>query len=258
MRFRKRNLAWLSILGALVAMVILAGAAQPQVAIALVGLYLAAVAATVLELQPRKLLESVPQSPLTMMRMSAQAREASERARRRTSYTPPGLTLLDVGLISLQASSEGMVMRRSRSISLDENGVRPYITLHVDSAEADRQAVVRFEILDQDGTPQYIHEMKTRLRDGEMNILADHQLPLSGNERLSGAGDWDLRVSVDGALLGVLSFTTTPSISGRNQALAKAANDPVYRLSDEAAEDSPVSLQDLLRAASSKNPGQRQ
>lgn len=256
MRFRRRHLAWLSILGALVGTVFLSGAAEPQVMAALVGLYLAAVAATVVEFQPRKLLENVPQSPLTMMRMSAQAREASERARRRTSYSPSGLTLLDVGLISLQAGSEGMVMRRSRAVSLDENGVRPYITLHVDALDADRVSVVRFEIVDQNDTTQYVHEMKTRLRGGEMNILADHQLPLAGNERLNGAGDWDLRVSVDGALVGLLSFTTTPSISGRNRQFARAAQDAAYRLSDEAADDSPVSLQDLLRTTS-KNSGDR-
>lgn len=250
MRVRRRHTAWLAVLAVLVGMAVIAPTVTPSVIAALIGLFMVALVATTIEFQPKKLIENVSSSPLTMMRMSAQAREAVDRARRRTAYAPPGLSLLDVGLITLQSSTDGMVMRRSRTVSLDESGVRPYITLQIDPDAADRNAVVRFEILDQNGTVQYIHEMKTYLRDGEMNILADHQLPLLGNERLTGAGDWDLRVSVDGILLALLNFTTTPSISNRNRQFIRASEDAAYRLADEAAEDSPVSLQDLLRATS--------
>lgn len=254
MRLRRRNTAWLAIIGVLVALVILSGAAAPQVAVALVGLFLMALAASVIEFQPGQVRASVPRSPLALMRMSAQAREAVERARRRTNYTPEGLTLLDVGLIALSSSSEGMVMRRSRSISLDDDGVRPYITLHVQPGAADRTSLIRFEILDQNGQIQYVHEMKTFLRDGEMNILADHHLPLLGNEKLAGAGDWDLRVLADGALLGLLSFTTTPSLEARRRYL-RGEEEPARRLNiQDEADDSPVSLEDLLR---SKSRGER-
>jgi hypothetical protein len=215
------------------------------------GLYAVALAGSLIEFRStgagqRRV--TVPGSPLTMMRMSAQAREATERARRRGGYGVSGLTLLDVGLISLQSSSEGMVMRRSRTVSLDDDGVRPYITLHVQSEEADRNAVLRFEIIDHNGETQYIHEMKTYLRDGEMNILADHQLPLLDNAKLNGAGDWDLRVSVDGGLVGLLNFTTTPSLSARRRQLNRDSDRPALRLEDEIEDDAPVSLQDLLRA----------
>ena len=57
--------------------------------------------------------------------------------------------------------------------------------------------------------------MRTYLRDGEMNILADHQLPLVESERALQAGDWDLRVYVDGSLLGAHMFTLAPSLSDR-------------------------------------------
>lgn len=256
MRIRRRHTAWLTVMGVLVALAAYSGTADALVTASLIGSFLAALAGSLIEFQPRRILDSVPSSPLTMMRMSPQAREANERARRRTAYSPPGLHLLDVGLISLQSSPDGMVMRRSRTVSLDESGVRPYITLHIDAAEADRNSLIRFEILDHNGTAQYIHEMKTYLRDGEMNILADHQLPLSDNKRLNGAGEWDLRVSVDGTLLGLLTFTTTPSISGRNRQFIQAADQAAYRLADDAAEDSPVSLQDLLRVTS-KDRGER-
>ncbi len=247
MRIRRRNTAWLTIIGILTGIVVLSGAASAQVTIALVGLFLLAMAASLIEIRPQSLLPSVQQSPLARMRMSTQAREAVERARRRTNYSPAGLTLLDVELISLQSSSDGMVMRRSRAISLDDDGVRPYVTLHVQADAADRNTIIRFEILDQNGQTQYVHEMKTYLRDGEMNILADHHLPLLGNERLDGAGDWDLRVSIDGTLVGLLSFTTTPSLQERRRYM-RGAEDAAVRLEDTEQDDSPVSLEDLLRS----------
>jgi hypothetical protein len=252
MRIRRRNTAWLAVLGALVGIVVLSGTAPAQVSVALVGLFLVAMAASLIEIRPQQLLNNVPQSPLALMRMSATAREAVERARRRTNYSPAGLTLLDVGLISLQSSSEGMVMRRSRSISLDDDGVRPYITLHVQADNAERNAVIRFEILDQNGQVQYVHEMKTYLRDGEMNILADHHLPLAGNERLTGAGDWDLRVSIDGTLVGLLSFNAMPSLNARRRFIHDA-DSAAIRLEDTEHDDAPVSLEDLLRSKSQGN-----
>jgi hypothetical protein len=252
MRIRRRNTAWLAVLAALIGVVIISGTAPASVSVALIGLFALAAAASMVEIRTQRLLNNVPQSPLTLMRMSATAREAVERARRRTNYSPAGLTLLDVGLISLQSSSEGMVMRRSRSVSLDDDGVRPYITLHIQADSADRNAVIRYEIIDHNGQVQYVHEMKTYLRDGEMNILADHHLPLTGNDRLTGAGDWDLRVSVDGTLLGLLAFNVTPSLNARRQFI-RDADSAAIRLEDTEHEDAPVSLEDLLRSKSQGN-----
>ncbi len=251
MRFRRRNTAWLAALTALIVVAGVSGAATPAALFALIALLGVALAASFVEVRPNRLREAIPSSPLAMMRMSAQAREASERARRRSSYAPPGLTLLDVGLIALVTSQDGsMIMRRGRQVSLDDKGVRPYITLNIDPQSADRNATVRFEILDHNGQTQYVHEMKTFLRDGEMNILADTQLPLLDNDRLPGAGDWDLRVSVDGLTMGLLSFTTTPSIIARSRQYAPpvADNAPI-RLQDEADDSTPMTLEDLMRSA---------
>jgi len=251
MRFRRRNTAWLAALTAIIVVAGVSGAATPAALMALITLLGVALAASFIEVRPNRLREAIPTSPLAMMRMSAQAREASERARRRNSFTPPGLTLLDVGLIALVTSPDGsMIMRRGRQVSLDDKGVRPYITLNVDSQSADRNATVRFEILDHNGQTQYVHEMKTFLRDGEMNILADTQLPLLDNDRLPGAGDWDLRISVDGLTMGLLSFTATPSIIARSRQYAPSvANDAPVRLQDEADDSTPMTLEDLMRSA---------
>ncbi len=242
MRLRRRNVLWLAIIGALVALVLVSGAASTEVALALIALFGVAAFASLVEIDPRALQAGPGLSSLARMRMSPQAREAAERARCREAYAPPGLTLLDVGLISLHTSAEGMLMRRSRTISLDDNGVRPYLTLQVEPQAADRHALVRFEILDASGQTQFVHELKTYLRDGEMNILADHHLPLAGNDRL-GHGDWDLRVYVDGALLGMLGFTVTPSLEARRQQIAGAAE----RLAEADDSDDALTLEELMR-----------
>jgi hypothetical protein len=248
MRIRRRNLAWLSVIGALIALVFVSGAATAELMVVLLGLYGVALAASLLEVQPARLRESVASSPLTRMRMSTEAREATDRARRRGNLFPSDLTLIDIGLISSQSTDEGMVMRKSRTVSGDDDGVRPFITLHVKPSEADRNAIIRFEIIDHNGQQQYVHEMKTYLRDGEMNILADHHLPLFENEQVGSAnGEWDLRVSVDSALAGVLSFSVTPSLQQRNHQMRRS------RLQDRPQEDAPLTLEELLRSQQNPN-----
>jgi hypothetical protein len=252
MRLRKRNLAWLTVIGALIGVVLLSGAASPTVSATLVGLFVVALAASLIELQPARVLAKGPRSTLAMMRMSPQAREAVERARRRGSGAlEGGPTLMDIGLISSHSGSEGMVMRRSRSISKDDDGVRPFITLHVPPEEADRTAHVRFEMLDPNGVEQYIHEMKAYLRDGEMNILTDHHLPLTSSDRPLSPGDWDLRVYVDGVLAGALAFTMMPSIRDRQRQFSAADDGEIgqQRLQVEE-EEMPLSLEQLLREQS--------
>jgi hypothetical protein len=251
-------MAWLGALGAALGVALLGAGATAAAIIPLIAIYLVAAGLTLFEFQPRQLKQAVPVSPLSRMRMSPQAREAVERARRRGAIPPTGITITDVGLIALQTSADGsMVMRRGRSVSLDDRGVRPYVSLNIDAQAADRNAIVRYEILDQNGTVQYVHELKTFLRDGEMNILADTQLPLTGNDRLTGAGEWDLRVSVDGMTAALLSFTATPSIANRTRLYAQREEQATTRLQDEMDDSSPVSLQDLLRSSGDERRSQR-
>jgi hypothetical protein len=246
MRIRKRNIAWLSVLAALIGAAFLSGTASVQVMSALVALFAVAFVASMIELRPTALRASMPTSPLTRMRMSTDAREAAERARRRVGATYSGLTLLDIGLISSQASPDGMVMRKSRSVSGDDDGVRPFVTLHVPPAEADRSALIRFEIMDQNGQTCYVHETRTYLRDGEMNILADHHLPLINNAHIGrSGGEWDLRVAVDSVWVGMLAFTVSPSVNQRERDLA--------RLADEPPAEAPLSFEELLRGQNNQS-----
>ena len=248
MRIRTRNIAWLSILAALIGLVFLSGTATAEVMTVLVGVFAVAFIASMLEIQPSRWRETMATSPLTRMRMSTEAREATDRARRRLGGTlHTDLTLLDIGLISSQANLDGMVMRKSRSISADEDGVRPFVSLHVPPGEADRNTLVRFEIIDQNGKTRYVHEMKTYLRDGEMNILADHHLPLFTNVEIArSGGEWDLRVSADSMYIGMLSFSVTPSLQQRERDLTRMAAED--RLADsEPTPQSPLSIEELLR-----------
>jgi hypothetical protein len=249
MRLRRRNFAWLTVLGGLIALVFASGAASVELMATLAGLYTIALAASIIEIQPTRLRSSLSSSPLTRMRMSADAREAVDRAQRRGAQISADLTLLDIGLISSHSTDEGMVMRKSRTVSGDDDGVRPFITLHVKPAEADRNAIIRFEIVDHNGHQQYVHEMKTYLRDGEMNILADHHLPLLQNAQIgTSGGEWDLRVSVDSGLAGVLGFSVTPSLRQRDQMLRRTT-----RLEDKPQEEAPLTLEELLRGQQNRD-----
>lgn len=254
MRLKRRNFAWLTVLGALVLVAVLSGVAAVEVSMTLVVLYLLAAAATVVNFQPDGLLDR-SRSSLTMMRMSSDAREAVERARRRGSIVDEALTLLDVGLITSQSNREGMVMRRTRSVSLDDDGVRPFITLHVQPRRAEAVARIRFEIIDQQGIARYVHETRTYLRDGEMNILADHQLPLLDNADALHAGDWDLRVYVDGALLGAHNFALAPSLQDRFRRFEQREarqRDERLTLRDDTEDERALSLEELLRSRDRK------
>lgn len=257
MRIRRRNVAWLTVIGSLVAIAILSGVASPVQAATLLGLYAIALGASLLDVKPAKLVDTVQRSSLARMRMSPQAQEAVARAARRGSQGKIDITLLDIGLITTQTTSEGMVMRRTRTVSKDDDGVRPYITLHIQPSMADVTSIIRFEMIDANGQQQYIHETKTFLRDGEMNILADHQLPLADNDRLTSTGDGDLRVYIDGILIGALTYTIAPSVRERDRQMSRAYDSETRLRLDDERSDGPVSLEDLLRSNSSRNSGSR-
>jgi hypothetical protein len=250
---RRRYYTWLLVLAAMIGIAIFSDAAiSIEVTGALLVLFAIAVGASFLNFKPEQLLDR-SRSSLTLMRMSSEAREAVERARRRGRLLDNSLTLLDIGLITSQSNRDGMVMRRTRSVSKDDDGVRPFVTMHVQPESADQTALIRFEMIDHNGQSQYVHEMRTYLRDGEMNILADHHLPLTGNERIAGAGDWDLRVYVNGTLIAAHAFNLAPSINerlGRYERTEEEVERPRLQYNEE---ESPMSLEELLRSEAARS-----
>ena len=258
-RFKRRNTLWLTALGTMLALVVISGAVTPGAQILLLGGFIAALVASAIDLgQPKQLLQTIQQRS-TRSRLSPQAQEATDRARARIDYQESDLQMIDVGMIATQSGREGMVMRRTRQISKDDDGVRPFVTLLVPDIEADRNASVRFEIIDQTGKEVYVHEIEVYLRSGEMNILTEDHLPLMNNEQIAGMGDWDLRVYVDGSLMGVHTFALTASYEERRHRLrgGRAENQHFVTGSAQPAratqpppeekEDIPLSLEELVR-----------
>lgn len=257
--FRRRNVAWLVTLGLLIGFALLATSTTlaPLIQLVLLGILGVATGISLFRFRPVSATNTrakLTRTPLRQ-RMSPTAKEAKARAETRGGTSLSGLDMVDIGLIAVQTSSEGMAMRRTRSVSKDDDGVRPYVTIHVDPLEADRNAVIRFEMNDHYGQPKYVHELKAYLRDGEMNLMAEHHLPLAGNDSVTGAGDWELRVFLDGQLVGLHSFTLAPSVRERMQRLSrqsapestdKGNTMPPLVVIDEAPQEKPRSLQELL------------
>ncbi len=266
-RLKRRNTAWLAVMAVLTAIGMLAAGQVLAAPIALQFMLLAvfalsAVASTVeIGRERESLVDALKRAPIRN-RVSAQAKEAHERAKTRGGYTNNNLMMVDVGLIAVQSSYEGMAMRRTRSISKDDDGVRPFVTLNVEPGEAERHAMVRFELYNQYGEERFVHEMKAFLREGEMSIMTDHHLALAGNREVQGAGDWDLRVYVDGNLVGLHNFMLAPSMNERQRRLADEAGIDnrsrlageddidmgVYDIVDEVAQEVTPRLQDLLQS----------
>ncbi len=265
-RLKRRNTAWLIAMGLLIGFALLAAPVSAAVQISLLGAFAVAVIASLIELGPDRetLLDVLHRAPVRR-RITPQAREAAERAASRAGYfNRSGIVLLDIGLIAMQTGVDGLAMRRTRNISKDDDGVRPFITLFVDNEEADRQALVRYEIYNHLGEEQFVHEMKTYLREGELELLAEHQLPLAGNTSIDGSGDWDLRVYVDNNLIGMHDLMLAPSVNERRRRLSGEAEyqEPLTSrgrnlqdavIVEEAQEPEATQLIDLLQKPSSSS-----
>ena len=265
-RLKRRNTAWLLTMTLLIGFALLAAPVSAAVQLSLIGVLAVAVIASMIELGPERasLLDALYRAPL-QRRITPQAREASERAAARAGYfNRNGIVMLDIGLIAMQTGVEGLAMRRTRNISKDDDGVRPFITLYVLPEEAERQALIRYEIYNQLGEEEYVHEMKTYLREGELSLLADHHLPLAGNRGIDGNGDWDLRVYVDNNLIGMHNLMLSPSVNERRRRLSGEAEvEPSRRrrsrnledavIVDEAEQPQATQLKDLLQQSSSSS-----
>ncbi len=244
MRLRKENLPWLVVIMAMLALALLPGAAGSLLTAALL-------AGGALALATSLSLDRLP-DPVDWLRarlsarpaaVSAAAREAGERARQHSgSGLRPGLTLLDIGLIGAQLGPDGMTMRVSRSFSGDDDGLRPWVSLLVPGHAAERSARLRFEMRDLRGATRFVHDQEVWLRAGRRDLLSENQLPLAGDPQLPrSSGEWELRVSVDELLVGILTFDLTPSLRQRAAELQQQRH--------AARPDAPPSLEELMREA---------
>ena len=256
-RFRRRNTVWLAALGVLIIFALIAAPVPAALQAILLSIFALAAVGSLVEMGPERetIIDALQRAPMRR-KVTPQAKEAIERAKSRGGYySPGGITLMDLGLIAVQTGHDGLAMRRTRNISKDDDGVRPFITLYVHPEEAERHAVIRFEMYNHLGEQQYIYEMNTYLRDGELNILADHHLPLAGNINVDGTGDWDMRVYMDGNLIGMHDLFLSPSVDERRRRLAgeqASTNANTFTLStndvivQEEPQEVPLSIGELI------------
>ncbi len=254
MRIKRRNLVWLGVLGTLTGLAVLAQGITAPASLLLLGAMGVAGMVSLFDLEPQALIKTMQDKTALGGRVSPDAREAAERARARGTYISTQTDLLDIGVIALRDSYEGMVMQRTRSLSLDDEGVRPYITLQVPAMEADRHATIRFEIDDAHGKKIYVHDQPMYMRDGRMDILTDTMLPLNDSDLGIAHGEGDLRVYIDGDLVGILGVTLAPSTrdrwAGRRREQEARASSRLQDRPTRAEDDEPVSLEDLLKQQS--------
>lgn len=250
MRIKRRNLIWLGTLAALTGIAVVSQGFDSAASILLLTSLGVAGGVALFDLEPKQLIKTVQDKTALGGKVSADAREAVERAKARQTYTTTEAQVLDVGLIATLERADGMVMQRTRSISLDDNSVRPYITLQVPAIEADQRASIRFEMEDGHGDRVFIHEQEQYMRDGRIDILSGAQLPLFNSDQGIDPGDADLRVYLNGDLISVLGFTIAPSTrdrwAGRRQRQAQERlSDKEQKTNDN--DDVPVTLEELLR-----------
>ena len=219
---RRQNFWWLGGLGMLTLLAVVSPNINPLGAVLLVGALTLGTVGTFFDVtDSQKAVQSI-QERISRSRsgQSAEALEAEARAKNRAQYRPTLIRMTDIGIIATQTGEEGISMRRARLVSKDDDALRPFITLQIPASMADRQATIRFEMSDQTGNDKFVHEMRVFLRDGSMNILSENHLPMFDNPNISGTGDWDLRIYVDGVLMGIHDFNLTLSQAERRQRLA--------------------------------------
>jgi hypothetical protein len=236
MRIKQRDQIWLVIIGILSTIAFLA--ATPEVALVIRAAAVAAFVAAVGIVIARPSLEQIRQQISTAAAArpngSKAAQEAVQRAAARGEVPSVDLELTDIGLIASESGYDGVTFRRTRDVSNDDDGVRPYVQLKVGALNAERRALLRYELIDPTGETAFVHEEKVYLQLGENTLHPDQHLPLAGSLPPDKLGRWDLHTFVDGRLLGMLTFTVTPTDDER-----------VARLSGQRGE--PDSFEDLLR-----------
>lgn len=257
----------LGILVALIAIASVSGnaAISPVVAFGLVAAYMILAAATILRLDLNQIRESVQsrsQSLAATSRVTNAARRASGRAKAHSEYgMGTDILLLDIGMLINARRDDGKWNRRiAESVALDDEFIQPFIKIHVPLELAERHTTLEFEYYDRAGRLQFSHSMEDYLRAGENLILCERQLGLKNASEQMRVGTWDLRVKVDGVMLGMHDFSMS-SARDTGSAEERAERQQVVsasRLSYEDAEDegAPVSLEDLLREQARRSSGQ--
>ncbi len=244
------TLVWLLIVGAALALTLAAGAISTGVGALLIALYLLLSLVVLRGSSIDSLRDALPKREATPAVPSEVAREATARARNLPDFDSL-IRLLDVGLIVDEHRPDGLSLRRGRFISLDDDGIRPFMIVHVPAGLGDRLARVRFEIRDDTGKVHYAYEDDAYLQTGENTLVPDYRFPIRKRADGIAPGAWSLRVMVDDGILGVHNFNMSPSLEARRRLMGSDGElrDRVWQSHGED-ESLPLSLEELLRQQS--------
>jgi hypothetical protein len=260
---RRATITWLFLIALLLGVVLISGAVSAQVQLLMVvGYVLMArlalgfftspeVRSRLPELPRRQTRAASPPPRRSRVEVSSAAKRAQERAGALSSGYGSQFQLVDVGLIASDVSADGLRLRRSE-FSLDDQGLQPYLVLNADSTWANERITVRFEILDHSGEVCFARDEEVYLRTGANNVLSAYRLPLRG-ESDGRPGLWEMRALVNGEVIGLHTFSMGPSLLERQRLIAEeteAIRRRQRRLQEtlpEAEDDSPISLEELLR-----------
>lgn len=244
------TLVWLFIVGAALAVTLAAGAVSTGIGAALLVVYMLLALAVVRGVPVGAVMDALQDRGAPDVTPSEVAREAAARARSMPDFDAL-IRLLDVGLIVDEQRPDGLSLRRGRFVSLDDDGVRPFMIINVPEGLGERLARVRFEIRDDAGNVHYAYEEEEYLAAGENALLPDYRLPIRKRAQEISPGGWTLRVMVDNGMLGIHNFNMSPSLSARRQMMSPDGemHERVWRTHDED-ESLPLSLEELLRQQS--------
>jgi hypothetical protein len=244
------TLVWLFIVGMALGLTLIAGEVPAAAAAALLAGYLALAWMVVRNVQLGNLINVLPSRMTRQPQPTEVAREAVARARNHPKYDSL-VQLLDTGLIVDEQRPDGLALRRGRFITLDDDGVRPFAILHVPEVLGQRMARFRFELRDESGHPQYVYETEKWLDAGENVVLPDYRLPIRNHKTGIIPGGWSSHVMLDDRMLGIHSFSISPSVAERLRQVSSDGElrERVWRTPEE--DDSlPLSLEELLRQQS--------
>ena len=248
------TLAWLAIVGAALGVVLLTGDVSMEVAALLLGAYVG-VGWLALRGAPPVTLAGVLPRAEPRETVTEAAREAAARARRRPDYDPL-IRLLDMGVIVDEQRPDGVLLRRGRFVSLDDDGLRPFARVYVPEGLAGRLGRVRFELRDGDERVRYVYEDEKWLQAGENVLLPAYRLPLRKKAETLQAGSWSATLHVDGGLVGVHTFNLALPLKARRPQLGPDGEiSEDWGNADDADDALPLSLEELLRSYDQSSDG---
>ncbi|MBN2304105.1 MAG: hypothetical protein JXQ72_06505 [Anaerolineae bacterium] len=244
------TLVWLLIVGLALVLSLGTGNISTAVGGVLLAVYLLLVLMVTRSGQLGALLEGLSLPGTREPESTEVAQEAMARARRYPDHDTL-VRLLDVGLIVDEQRPDGTSLRRGRFISLDDDSIRPFATVHVPEGLSERLSLVRFEIRDDNGELQYAYEAEKWLMMGENALLPDYRFPVRKKADAIQPGNWTAHVIVNGGILGVHKFNLSSSLAARRRLMSSDGElrERVWR-TPEANESLPLSLEELLRQQS--------